>query len=828
MPSFNDSVRQISLSKLRVILTSAFVQLFLVIFYAAVYVFFHPPLFQTWRNAFIGGVREDPGLYVWLIKYSSRFVISSNSLGYDIGIFYPFGRALAFSDNFLLPALVAKLFFAAGVSLLETYNIILIVAAAMNGYCCAVLAFYVCGNLFFAGFSGLVFMNLPFFVSQLGHPQLHFAFVLPLGLWATLKALEQRSFFHASLFGFTLLIAFTTSVYYALFLIVLTAIAVISWLALKASKNCIVDLFYFALANVLWLVPFYYLASPYTQVRQLFGARDLFWAKTFAISIYAYFAAPGSNWLWGGVTTVWSNYEGYLYFSIAVTLLVLVAFFFLFRIDSASSQQPLARLSRGFLFTQVLAVALLFFFQSADVKEAGSFTSMVVSSICELVWLGASFGFAICLGVMRYRKMKASPSSILSTRHSKAAATQWKLYVASNYPTEGRQDIAESTLLSFREKTALLWFCAIFFLVLSFGTIFNQSSLLHMLNPYSWLYYYAPGFDALRVPARLGVVVVMLFCVLASVGLRHVNEYISSRLFKSRSIFAEFSLTLFFIIGAGIEFYSSWYPLVPEINQPRIFSEIKASTPYDAALCIPFGALQDSGARYAYLQTSCMHNISDSGIKLVNGYSGVITNFHVQLRDKTADFPSEQSMEILSKVVGLRYVVYLGDLVDPSTKDKFYRTVGKFKDSLTLLKRDSAGNALFQFHPLSSGPKVELYAAPHKNGERLLSFDMRRVKAQISDGASDEHLIVKVQLGSRRDSKTGEILVVTKDIELPKPSSADAYEWKTYSLRLPPSRKAVQPHGIRFNLLGHKNAVGFELKDAELRDVGTAAGDESL
>ena len=71
-----------------------------------------------------------------------------------------------------------------------------------------------------------------------------------------------------------------------------------------------------------------------------------------------------------------------------------------------------------------------------------------------------------------------------------------------------------------------------------------------------------------------------------------------------------------------------------------------------------------------------------------------------------------------------------------------------------------------------------------------------------------------------RDANSGAISPVTKDIELPKPSDPDSYQWKSYGLTVPPSRKGVQPHGIRFVLVGHKNAVGFEIRGVELRDLG--------
>lgn len=54
--------------------------------------------------------------------------------------------------------------------------------------------------------------------------------------------------------------------------------------------------------------------------------------------------------------------------------------------------------------------------------------------------------------------------------------------------------------------------------------------LLPIGAPYRWLFVYLPGFDGLRVPARLSVVVLLAIAVLAGVGMARLLKLLSSRL----------------------------------------------------------------------------------------------------------------------------------------------------------------------------------------------------------------------------------------------------------------------------------------------------------
>ncbi|MEX0596557.1 MAG: hypothetical protein WD512_08650, partial [Candidatus Paceibacterota bacterium] len=270
---------------------------------------------------YLGTDQADGGLYVWLFKSNLKDLWELP--WFNTRAFYPYTLSLAWSDNFILPAIVAKPFVLLGLPVIIVYNLCLLGATFLNGFCTFKIAYQLSHHFLGSLIAGTIFLGFPFFVLHLGHPQLQFAFWIPLVFGLYCKFLHQPKFTTAILLGFTLFLSFLTTVYYTIFIVVALLLITLALIAYQTSFFSKKNIYPAILGLIIGLAPIIPFALPYLEVKDTYGTRDLISVSTFGASLIAYFSAPSSHLLID-FTAIWSKAEAQLFPGIVCLLSLLV------------------------------------------------------------------------------------------------------------------------------------------------------------------------------------------------------------------------------------------------------------------------------------------------------------------------------------------------------------------------------------------------------------------------------------------------------------------------------------------------------------------------
>lgn len=170
---------------------------------------------------------------------------------------YPYGRVLAWSDNFLAPATLAFFFRQLGANFVESVNLVNLFVTFLNGFITYSYLRTISPKVS-ALWGGVMMQGLPFLALHLGHPQLQIVFIFPLAL----MILNLKSTFKAGvLLGALLGFSFLYGVYLAYFLGL--------FIFFFIRKEHLIGL---ALSSIIFL-PFLY---PYYEVSKAFRGRELY------------------------------------------------------------------------------------------------------------------------------------------------------------------------------------------------------------------------------------------------------------------------------------------------------------------------------------------------------------------------------------------------------------------------------------------------------------------------------------------------------------------------------------------------------------------------
>lgn len=742
----------------------------LILAYSLLFISFHPGLWQYLFSGFIGGASEDPGLYIWLIKNNAERVLTLNGDGFDVRIFFPFGKTLGFTDNFLLPGLIAKVFFFFGVGLPLTFNFLFLLCAGLNGYSAFYLARYLGINKTGAFFAGFLFSNAPFFCSQLGHPQLQFAFLLPMLFFLIHRTFETGSLWVALAIGFCFFAAITTSVYYFIFCFILLGLTILSIFLLRPNFSVFLQTLKLFVMNALWFIPCFTILQPYIKVRDVFGARELSWVDRFVITNWSFIASPPHSGLWQDRFSPYSNYEGYFYTGfLAIVLLFTALYYCLWR----TRKHPF----EGWLMLSIMAVfGAISGLQLIEVMRLTTNLELyrVTTSVLSVVLL-------VLLVVYLLRQGRSLQAHEPGPYH----------------------DIADS-VLGVQERRLSLLFVSVSFLILAYGTHAgaDMPQNWHYFSPYSWAYYFLPGFDALRVPARLGVVPLLALCVLAGLGLSVLRER-----FRTGGLLAVNSMTVIFFVVAAIEIYQGELPGSQPIPTPDIYQKIPPAKDRNQVIaCLPMGNLAEDSLRYASLQTNYMNWLQPTGWNTPAGYSGVITTWQMRMRTELVSFPNASGLELLAALPGLRFIIYHGSLVNGFRPEVFEKKLQAYSQVLRLVDRDKDNNYLLEFHPWIRSRSFEIAAPPERDHQRRLSFRYRSSGGPEEEGS----FVVSMDLGTEKGAD-GKRRRIGKSIHVSRDQ-----EWREFSAVIPPSSDRVRPHLVRIYVPRENEDDYFELREIKL------------
>ena len=218
---------------------------------------------------------------------------------------------------------------------------------------------------------------------------------------------------------------------------------------------------------------------------------------------------------------------------------------------------------------------------------------------------------------------------------------------------------------------------AFFAFILTLGStlhFFGNNIDLHL--PYYYLYKYLPGFDSMRVPSRLDILVMLSLSVLAGYGL---SKLLASKKENSKTV-----ITLLFVMLVILE---SYVPIGAAITPagdkiPEVYKWL-SNEPGDFAIVeLPTGNVVENNL---YYDTKYMYYSTYHWKKLVNGYSGFFPSKYLEILKELQTFPSNESIYILQNL-GVKYIiVHSGDIDQDKWNAMNSEITNKYKN-LKLIK----------------------------------------------------------------------------------------------------------------------------------------------
>jgi len=174
-----------------------------------------------------------------------------------------------------------------------------------------------------------------------------------------------------------------------------------------------------------------------------------------------------------------------------------------------------------------------------------------------------------------------------------------------------------------------------------FGLLGPLSTLGHTPSlplPASLLYQYLPYYTSLRVPARYGVYVILIVCVLAGVGF----AYLMSHGTKLRRMLLLSGLMAILVV----ELFP-WRPRFVKLEGREVDHWLASQPGQGAVAQLP---AEDEGTELLAYYT-LIH-----GRPSVSGHDNLQTPFHAQLMASLGEVPDQGAIELL-RSVGVRYIV---------------------------------------------------------------------------------------------------------------------------------------------------------------------------
>jgi hypothetical protein len=241
--------------------------------------------------------RPDGRLNVWILAWDAHALVHAPGRLFQAPIFHPLPDALAFSENLLLPAVLAAPATLLGGPVLG-YNLVLLLSAVLSGLGVQLLVRRASGDRLAAFVAGAFFAVGSHRWIRMAHLHAEVTLFLPFALLALDRFWQRRTLGRALLVGLFLALQGLSSIYLgaitALVLAAGIAVALVAGLRAREALRLLAGM---ALAAAL-MAP---LARPYFRMRSFQGMEwTLGDVATYATTLESY-AASGTR-LYGGLT----------------------------------------------------------------------------------------------------------------------------------------------------------------------------------------------------------------------------------------------------------------------------------------------------------------------------------------------------------------------------------------------------------------------------------------------------------------------------------------------------------------------------------------------
>ena len=552
----------------------------------------------------------DSVLNMWILQWGADHWL--RFLGGDVGalrgyfhanIFYPEPLTLAYSEHLTAQVLQILPVYGLTGNIVLSYNLLFLSTFVLSGLGAFLLVRELTGSARAGFVAGLLYAFAPYRIGQFSHLQVMSSQWMPFALYAFRRYFETRRAWPLAGAALALVAQNWSCGYFLMYFAPFVAGYVLYemadrgllrdvrvWASLGAAAACVVGA----------TVP---LLLPYLELRAHgFEARPLGEVAHYSADVYSYLTAHEGQSFWGSVARAFVKPEGELFPSVMPVLLAVIGLaaharvtWAVTRTRGADPEMPAWRRAAVGVVAMVLAWALV-----------------------SLLVILARTGFDWQLGPLSIRV------------HSAARAMRALVFAAAALLVFSRRARAfvrgvPGSALAFYAGALVLAFW------LSLGPIVTSRGLRVAGDGlYWWFYQYVPGFDGLRVPARMGMLVVLFLAVLGGYGARAIERaFRNSRRFPPRVdratavLGAASVLFLIEVSPAPIAMNGTWsvgdlkpppVPLMAANGPPAIYRAVRALPAGSVIAEFPFG---DEQYDLRYMLYSAAH-----WRPLLNGYSG--------------------------------------------------------------------------------------------------------------------------------------------------------------------------------------------------------------
>jgi hypothetical protein len=484
--------------------------------------------------------------------------------------FYPAGGMLAFSDHRLGESLLAAPLQWVGASPIAAYNITLLAMFPLSALAAHWLGVVLTKRHDAGAIAGLSFGFCPYRFAHLPHLELLAAFGMPAALAALHRYMETHRRRWLVAFAISLVLLGLSSSYYIVFFSVLLGLWLLWFMRLDDLGSLIAILIAAACAAAI-LLPiilgysrihtYYGLARPFTEILNL------------SADATSYLTSHATSRLWGW-TARWAKPEGELFPGATIALLALAGAIVALKQPGVAPD----RIDRLSLWLLPLALA---------------YAVIAIAGWAYAPWSIALAGIRI-----------SSDAPFKSMTLALLALVVW-------FGARSRLRAAYAR----RSRFAFYALATVFLAICSLGpkpTLAGHQFLYQ--SPYALLMS-VPVFDSIRVPARLGLPVVLTLAMTAALAFNQLRVTVLTRRV----------LAAVFLIGVAAD---GWIQPVPLPALPEIWAPSRADG-FNAVLELPLGELTDD--------ITAMYRVMTHGHPLMNGSSGFEPTHYFTLKTALAE-----------------------------------------------------------------------------------------------------------------------------------------------------------------------------------------------
>jgi hypothetical protein len=548
----------------------------------------------------------DPVLNCWILQWGADHWL--RFLGGDAGafrgyfnanIFYPEPLALAYSEHLTAQVLQVLPVYALTGNIVLSYNLLFLSTFVLSGLGMFLFVREVTGSARAACVAGLVYAFVPYRIGQFSHLQVLSSQWMPFALYGFRRYFVTRRAWPLAGAAAALVLQNWSCGYFLLYFAPFAAAYVLYEIADRGLWRDVRVWASLGAAAALVAGATVPLLLPYLELRRLgFEARPIDEVIRYSADVYSYLTAHETQSWWGAIARAFPKPEGELFPSLTPVLLALAGIAAHARITWAVTR------ARG-EEAEVPAWRRALLCAAAAVLAWQLLSMIVILAHARLDW-------QIGPAAIRARSLPralaiAVPAAVVLMACSRRARAFIRGVPGSAF------------------AFAVVGVVAAFWL--SLGPAASSHGVrLDGDGPYAWFFRHVPGFDGLRVPARMGMLVMLCLAMLGGYGARAIERVVR----RPGAVLAIIGL-LFLVESSAvpIALNGTWsvgdmkpppVPLFTAGGPPAIYRDVAALPDRAVVAEFPFG---DEQYDLRYMLYSSAH-----WRPLINGYSGGFPRSH--------------------------------------------------------------------------------------------------------------------------------------------------------------------------------------------------------